>query len=913
MSTELLANAASSILTSAISSTVRPVALSVASATAFPTTGDFRIKIDSEILLVTAVAGTTFTATNVEGTTAATHANGTGVVHVLTASALTRLISDRVGVVDAPAPNGTDDTTALNAVFLTNTSIQLRVGSYIFTSLTIPAGCRVFGARGRQTTLLAKAGTITNQHQRRIRMSGADAAICDVVLDGNRSACPLGTATLGGTINGVVGTMTVSSAANFPNTNDYLVSIDNELVAVTAGAGTTTWTISRGTSGTTAASHTSGATVTYIVADPGSNGFVYIDAGAHRSRVIDCYIKDAPVTAIFGTQVVDCDVSYNRIEDSRWSGIFFRDTCNNCRVTYNHVLRPGNGIRVQSLKGIGFSEASNVTLCDAPYIHGNYVNFDTITTALVWDILAIELFGAPRSIVTDNIIWGPTTSNSPVYGISLASSSQQSLAQGNQIRRNMTLGVEAADDSYGCRYIGNSIYDFATGVSISTTSGNRSDDHMVVGNYFESGNANANVSANAVCAIIMNGEIKRAVINGNSFVDFGAAGIVLLGTNVQDVSITGNQFVVKYQNGAFGNSSLRGVYIQSGSGHIVSGNEFGPGTVKTGDTLGTGAICAVYIIGSGVIEKCIISNNKMNGRNPADNASIEDVIQFEGQVDNTLVMGNIAENTSRSFIFQWSTLGTNSNVIKNNYLLPTVATPFYQGLKSADLVEPVELSIATGSRVAISKRDDFLEGAVSGSGIGDLNWTAGIGGTSAGTHSFVDATIGHPGIFQLATPVTASSRNYLHSMASPTNGNVWSVDYFDLLFIVKLTQTDTNTVFRCGLGNSAEADPPTGGFFVEKLLADTSWFGVNRSAGTQTRTSALFTSDTSWNRVRIRRKSSTEIGFTINALTEALLTTNIPSASLQPFVMIGNNTSGGAVVKSVQIDAFELNIFNLNR
>lgn len=911
MAAELFADAAASTLSAAIVSTARPISFTVVSAVTFPATGDFRVKIDSEILTITTVAGTTFTGSNVENTTAATHLSSAPVTHVLTSASLVKAVTDRTDVTIAPEANGSDDTTALNAVFLTNTTVELRPGTYIFTTLTIPSGCAVFGARGRRSTLQAKAGTITDQHVRRVLLSGPDSVLSGCVLDGNQSNLALGTTTLNGALTNVATTVVVNSFANFPGTNGYLIYIDAEWMLVTAGAGTLSWTVTRAQSNTVAVSHLTAATATYSPSDPGSDGFVTFDTGSNRSKLLDCYIKGAPVTGVFGFQTNDVEVRDCRIEDSRWSAIFFRDTCNNCRILYNRIVRPGNGIKVQSLKGIGFARVGTTTTCSAPLIHGNFIDFDTITTSSVWDLLAIEVFGSPRAIITDNVIWGPTTGNSSVYGVSLAGTSPQALAMGNQIRRNIVLGVEGADDSYGCRYIGNSIYDFATGVSISTSIGSRSDDHIVSGNYFESGAAHGNITADAVSAVILNGDVKRAIISNNSFVDFGASGVVLLGDNVQDISIVNNLFVVKYQNGAFGNSSLRGVYIQSGSGHIVSNNEFGPGIPKTGDTPGTGAICAVYILGSALIEKCIISNNKINGRNPANNASIADAIQFEGQVDNTLVMGNIVENTSRSFAFQWSTLGTNPNIFKNNYILSTVTTPYYQGMKSADLIEQVETSMVTGQRQAVQQRDEFSHGLITGTGIGELGWTVGIGGTSAGTHSYVDGTSGHPGIFQLATPTTNSSRNYLHLMVVAAAGNVLASDFFDMLFMIKLTQTDTDTVFRCGLGNSSEADPPVGGCYVEKLLADTSWFGVTRAASSQTRTAALFTSDMAWNRIRVRRKSSTEIGFTINALAEVILTATIPSTALQPFVMIGNNLA--TTSKSLQVDAVEFNVLYLAR
>lgn len=92
--TELLSNNAQTTLSAAITST-SATTLSVTSATAFPSGGNFRIIVDSEIMLVTGVSGTTFTVTRgIEGTTAATHSNGATLTHVLTGGAMDVLRGD---------------------------------------------------------------------------------------------------------------------------------------------------------------------------------------------------------------------------------------------------------------------------------------------------------------------------------------------------------------------------------------------------------------------------------------------------------------------------------------------------------------------------------------------------------------------------------------------------------------------------------------------------------------------------------------------------------------------------------------------------------------------------------------------------------------------------------------------------
>ena len=73
--------------------------------------------------------------------------------------------------------------------------------------------------------------------------------------------------TLAAAITTVDGTeITVSAAGLFPESaspaaGDFDIRIEDEILTVTAGHGTTTWTVTRGVHGTTAAVHASGAAV----------------------------------------------------------------------------------------------------------------------------------------------------------------------------------------------------------------------------------------------------------------------------------------------------------------------------------------------------------------------------------------------------------------------------------------------------------------------------------------------------------------------------------------------------------------------------------------------------------------------------------------------------------------------------
>ena len=95
MAVEQYANNAQTTLASGI--TDADSTLTVADASAFPGRPQFRILVDEELMLVTAVSGTTWTVERgVEGTVAAAHSSGAAVIHILTAASLRAIASHTV-------------------------------------------------------------------------------------------------------------------------------------------------------------------------------------------------------------------------------------------------------------------------------------------------------------------------------------------------------------------------------------------------------------------------------------------------------------------------------------------------------------------------------------------------------------------------------------------------------------------------------------------------------------------------------------------------------------------------------------------------------------------------------------------------------------------------------------------------
>jgi hypothetical protein len=100
--------------------------------------------------------------------------------------------------------------------------------------------------------------------------------------------------TLVSALNATQTTITVSSAAGFP-TSAFTIRIDDEYLNVTAGFGTTTWTVTRGVNSSTAAAHVASQSVDWTTAPSGMiawnnttktltvSGTIYIDGSAKVS------------------------------------------------------------------------------------------------------------------------------------------------------------------------------------------------------------------------------------------------------------------------------------------------------------------------------------------------------------------------------------------------------------------------------------------------------------------------------------------------------------------------------------------------------------------------------------------------------------------------------------------------------
>lgn len=231
---EKFANEAATVLVGSITSGA--TSLAVLSSSAFPTTGNFRIRIDNEILIVTNVSGTTWTVTRAaESTLAVAHNNGASVAHILTAGGLVQAIQDSVDIrLDYTAAVDLHSGTTVPA----NTWTDLGANQ----SFTVVSASSVIEIAVRGMALVGNSGTINTEISSRIVIDSAGTPITrmlggDTLNDGGAYINPLsssgvnvtgltpGTHTIKTQVLANVASTLICRPATFPNSESYAIQV----------------------------------------------------------------------------------------------------------------------------------------------------------------------------------------------------------------------------------------------------------------------------------------------------------------------------------------------------------------------------------------------------------------------------------------------------------------------------------------------------------------------------------------------------------------------------------------------------------------------------------------------------------------------------------------------------------------
>jgi hypothetical protein len=171
--------------------------------------------------------------------------------------------------------------------------------------------------------------------------------------------------------------------------------------------------------------------------------------------------------------------------------------------------------------------------------------------------------------------------------------------------------------------------------------------------------------------------------------------------------------------------------------------------------------------------------------------------------------------------------------------------------------------------------DDFLSGGTTSGTVGEYGWSFSLGSVAA-----APAASNTPGSITRTSSAVAAQIAYMTAQASAFTTSFSFGELASFHWRAAMTATTADFTVRFGVCSGAFADPPTDGVWFERLAADTSWFGVTRSAGVQTRTAALVAQDTAFHNFRCRALTATTVGFQIDRGAEVTVATNIPGSAL---------------------------------
>lgn len=201
-------------------------------------------------------------------------------------------------------------------------------------------------------------------------------------------------------------------------------------------------------------------------------------------------------------------------------------------------------------------------------------------------------------------------------------------------------------------------------------------------------------------------------------------------------------------------------------------------------------------------------------------------------------------------------------------------------------------------RTSICLKDEFLSGGTASGSIGELGWQF-----SNGSLSQLASEANRFGLIRRDTSASSGTVASLHLYASATGINPALAHLVH--FEARLNTNDANTTVRLGERDSASANPPTNGIYLEKLDADTNWFCVTRASSTQTRTDSGVAVDTAFHTVKLTR-SGGGVQFSLDGVNICgAMTTNIPTAFVFPSVQIVNSA---AASKTIDVDYFALRL-----
>lgn len=170
--------------------------------------------------------------------------------------------------------------------------------------------------------------------------------------------------------------------------------------------------------------------------------------------------------------------------------------------------------------------------------------------------------------------------------------------------------------------------------------------------------------------------------------------------------------------------------------------------------------------------------------------------------------------------------------------------------------------------------DEFMNNSGGTGQIGVLGWKFTNGSI------YVPAIAqNHPGLVGLRTGATANQVASFY-IGNAVGTNILRFDeWLEARYIFRPTAANTDCAYQFGPMSAYGSLTPAHGVWFERLSTDTNWFFVSCNASTKTRVDSgvAFTAD--WFNIKMRRISSSSVGFVLNGGTEVTIGTNIPDAA----------------------------------
>ena len=210
-------------------------------------------------------------------------------------------------------------------------------------------------------------------------------------------------------------------------------------------------------------------------------------------------------------------------------------------------------------------------------------------------------------------------------------------------------------------------------------------------------------------------------------------------------------------------------------------------------------------------------------------------------------------------------------------------------------------------RTTVCLEDEFLSGNTASGAVGSLGWSL-----SGGSTTTPASEANHPGLVLRDTGAVINTVTSLR-LFSGSSGSSAGIDParpHSVTWIARMNNNDSNVTMRIGEMAPNFTNPPNDGIYIEKKDADTNWFCVTRSGGTETRIDSGVATSTNFIDVAYER-ASYGVQFKINRTNVCgVMSANIPTTFVNPEAVMNNSA---AAAKSFTVDYFKLRITGLVR